>query len=149
MILIKLKIKLKSMLQEFDNYVEKHVDTALKITTELKKLLVSPAADILVAIIPSGTDNRIREQLVNALDKGIEALTIAEKCKQFTDTNEKLKCFIQQMQLRDPLLQDAVLQKLASFLAGFLDGFRLKQSLYDLYTQAKYSVQYPEEQNNH
>jgi hypothetical protein len=69
----------------------------------------------------------------------VEALTIVETCKQYTDTNEKLKCFVTQLQQRDPQLQDAILQKLASLLACQLDGQRLKQSLYDLFTQAKYS----------
>lgn len=128
------------MLHEFDNYVDMHIDTALKITTELKRLLSSPVADALVAIIPGDIDKVIRAQIVNALGKVMEALTIAGNCRQYTDMNDKLKCFIEQLKLHDPQLQDAILQKIASLLAGHLDGQRLKQSLYDLYTQAKYSA---------
>jgi flagellar basal body-associated protein FliL len=47
---------------------------------------------------------------------------------------------VQQIKQRDPQLQDAILQKLASLLAGELDGNKLKQALYDLYTQAKYTT---------
>jgi len=128
------------LLHEFDNYVDMHIDTALKITTELKRLLSSPVADALVAIIPGDIDKVIRAQIVNALGKVMEALTIAGNCRQYTDMNDKLKCFIEQLKLHDPQLQDAILQKIASLLAGHLDGQRLKQSLYDLYTQAKYSA---------
>ena len=135
----KMKTRIKSLLRNFDTYVEAHIDTALTITKSLKSLLSSPAAEILTAIIPGDVDNVIRLQLISALGKAIEALTIVDNCKQYSNLDEKLKCFVEQLQQRDPHLQDAILQKLASLLACHLDGQRLKQSLYDLYTQAKYS----------
>lgn len=136
----KMKSQIKALLRQFDTYVDANIDTALKVTTELKSILSSPAADIITAIIPGEIDDTIRRQLINGLGKVIEALTIVDSCKQLTDINAKLQCFIQQLEKYDPQLQDAVLQKLASLLAGVLDGQRMKQSLYDLYTQAKYSV---------
>ena len=136
----KIKSQLKSLLREFDNYVDEHIDTALKITTALKNALSSPAADILTAIIPGEIDNVIRQELITGLGKALEALTIVDNCRQYTDMNDKLGCFVQQLKLRDPQLQDAVLLKLASLLTGYMDGGRLKQNLYDLYTQAKYAA---------
>jgi hypothetical protein len=135
-----MKSRLRTLLRKFDNYADTHIDIALKITDGLKKILSSPVADIITAAIPGNIDNIIKLQIVNALDKVIAALSIAENCKQYADVNDKLKCFLEQLKLRDPHLQDAILQKLASLLAGHLDGQRLKQSLYDLYTQAKYSA---------
>jgi hypothetical protein len=135
-----IRSQLKTLLRQFDSYIDAHIDTALQITTKLKNVLSSPTADIVTAIIPGDIDNTIRQQLIAVLGKAIEALTIADTCKQYTDVNEKLNCFIEQLKLRDPQLQDAVLQKLASLLTGGLDGQRLKQSLYDLYTQAKFSA---------
>ena len=140
MLCTKMKGQIKALLRDFDNYVDDHIDTALKITTALKNLLSSPVADVLTAIIPGDIDNTIKEDLVAALGKAIEVLTIADSCKQYTDVNALLACFIQQVQQRDPQLQDAILQKLASLLAGHLDGQRLKQNLYDLYTQGKYAA---------
>ena len=140
MLCTKMKGQIKALLRDFDNYVDDHIDTALKITTALKNLLSSPVADVLTAIIPGDIDNTIKEDLVAALGKAIEVLTIADSCKQHTDVNALLACFIQQVQQRDPQLQDAILQKLASLLAGHLDGQRLKQNLYDLYTQGKYAA---------
>jgi hypothetical protein len=136
----KFKSQLKILLRKFDNYLDAHVEVALKVTTGLKKILTSPVADIVTAIIPGNVDNIVKAQIENALNKVIEALAIADSCRECKDVNDKLKCFVAQLQLRDPQLQDAILQKLASLLAGHLDKQRLKQSLYDLYTQAKYSA---------
>lgn len=143
MICNKVKTHLKSLLRQFDNYIDNYIDTALSITIQLQKLLTSPVADIITAIIPGNLDEAIRQQLINALARAAEALSIAETCKQYTDINAKLQCFVQQLQQKDPQLQEAILQKLASLVAGNLDGQRLKQNLYDLFTQAKYSAQKP------
>jgi hypothetical protein len=136
----KIKSQVRSVLQEFDQYVDAHIDTALNITIALQKALSSPVADIITAIIPGTLDSTIKAQLLNALSKAIDALTIVDTCKQYTDLNEKLNCFVQQIKQRDPQLQDAVLQKLASLLSADIDGNKLQQSLYDLYTQAKYTL---------
>ena len=135
-----IKSQVRTLLREFDSYIDAHIDTALQITTELRAILVSPVADILTAIIPGDIDNEIRQQLITALGKAIEALTIADNCKQYTEVDAMLNCFVQQLQQRDPEFRDAVLQKMASLLAATLDGQRLKQNLYDLYTQAKYTA---------
>ena len=134
----KVNAEIKSALKQFDQYVDAHIDTALQITTTLKAMLSSPAADIITSIIPGTADDVLRTQLLNALNKITEALSIVDSCKQYTDLNDKLKCFVQQLSQRDPKLQDAILLKLSSLLAAELDGNKLKQSLYDLYTQAKY-----------
>lgn len=136
----KMKTQVRQLLTQFDTYVERNVDTALQITTRLKAFLSSPVADMLTAIIPGSVDDVIRIQLIAALGKAIEALAVIDSCKQYTDANEKLNCFATQLSQKDPELQDALLQKLASLLAGQLDGNRLKQSIYDLYTQAKYTT---------
>ncbi len=135
----KMRNQLKSLLSEFDSFVDNHIDVALKVTTAIKNALASPVADIITALIPGEIDNALRIQLLNALGKVVEALTIVEECKKYDNLNEKLACFIAQLKERNPELQDAILQKIASLLAFHLDGQRLKQNLYDLYTQAKYT----------
>ena len=140
MFCIKIKNQIRALLRQFDSYVDAHVTLALKITTAIKELLTSPAADIITAIIPGDLDNVIRQQAIAALSKVTEALTIADNCRKCTDANDKIRCFIEQLKLYDPRLQDAILHKLASLLAGQLDGQRLKQNLYDMFTQAKYST---------
>jgi hypothetical protein len=136
----KMRSQIKRMLRQFDNYVNEHINTALKITIALKRVLSSPVADIITTIIPGDVDNIIRQQLLMALEKATTVLLMADKCRRYTSISEKLDCLVRELRQQSPELQDAFLQKLASLLAGELDGNRLKQSLYDLYTQAKYSV---------
>jgi hypothetical protein len=135
-----IKGKLKALLGDFDHFIDGHIDTALMVTTGIKQALSSPVADLITSLIPGNLDNVIKDRLVSALDKAIDALTIVDQCKQYTNVNDKLKCFISQLQQRDPHLQDALLLKLASLLVSELDGQKLKQTLYDLYTQAKYAT---------
>jgi hypothetical protein len=136
----KIKSQIKSALQHFDSYIDAHVDTALKVTTALKNIINSPVADIVTALIPGSLDNTIKAKLLDALNNALQVLNIVDDCKQYTSLNDKLNCFVQEVKKRDPQLQDAILQKLASLISGQLDGNRLKQYLYDLYTQAKYSI---------
>jgi hypothetical protein len=140
MFCIPFKRKVKALLLQIDSYVDAHVTTALQITSAIKSLLSSPAADIITAIIPGDLDNILQQQAIRALEKLADALSIADTCRQCDTTEKKLQCFIAQLQHYDPHLQDAILLKLASLLAGMLDGDRLKQSLYDTYTQAKYAA---------
>lgn len=133
------KKELRKALREFDAFVDAHITTALAITRQLKQVLASPITDVVTAIIPGDLDEAIRQQLLVFLGKAIEALAIADTCRLHTNLNDKLMCFIQQLRLRDPELQDAILLKLASLIAGNLDGQRFRQHLYDLYTQAKFS----------
>lgn len=136
----KVRIKLKKALAQFDQFVDEHAETALKISTALKNVLTSPAADVLTALIPGEADDIIRKHLVAALEQAIGVLTITEQCRQHTDLGERLKCFAQHLSAQSPELRDALLHKLASILTANLDGRRLPAHLYDLYVQAKYAA---------
>ncbi len=135
-----MKNKYRTLLQQFDAYVDQHVDTALAITATLKNLLASPVADMITAIIPGQADDHVKELLIAGLQNAIEVLSIADTCKLHTDMNDKLKCFMLQLGQREPQLQETILQKLASLLTAHLDGQRLRQHFYDLFTQAKYTA---------
>lgn len=136
----KMRGKLKRLLQQIDRYIDEHTETALKITTTLKGMLESPVADIITAIIPGDADELIRKHLIAALDLATNALSIANECAAQKTLNDKLQCFVTQLRKYPPEVQDALLQKLASLLTRQLDGNKRKQSLYDLYTQAKYAA---------
>ena len=131
---------MRKLLRQFDSYIDANIDTAIQVTNTLKAVLSSPVADLVTAIIPGEVDDILKAQLLKALEKAVQALLIADSCKQYSTLNEKLACFAQQLNQRDPQLRDAVLLKLASLLAGFLDSQRFKQHVYDLYTQVKYSA---------
>ncbi len=136
----KVRARIKRILQQFDEYLDEHIDLALSVTTALKKFLASPAADIITALIPGDVDNVIRQHLLAALEKATDMLLITDKCRQHNDIADKLLCLAEELRQRSPELRDALLHRLASLVAGELDGQRLKQSLYDLYTQAKYTA---------
>ena len=136
----KVRARIKRILQQFDEYLDEHIDLALSVTTALKKFLASPAADIITALIPGDVDNVIRQHLLVALEKATDTLLITDKCRQHDDMGDKLLCLAEELRQRSPELRDALLHRLASLVAGELDGQRLKQSLYDLYTQAKYTA---------
>ncbi len=136
----KFKAAIKKLLNQYDSYLEAHVESALSITTAIKKIIGSPVVDILTAIIPGNIDDVIKEQLRAALDKTILALSMVERCKASVDAETRLKCFVEQLSIAEPQLRDAILQKLASMLVGELDGQRFKQSIYDLFTQAGYTA---------
>jgi hypothetical protein len=141
MLFAKIKNKLKVLLNDFDSFIDSHLNIALQITTELKNILSAPPSDILSAIIPASITPALRQEIITAIDQTITTLNLAETCKQYIDLNEKLNCFIQQVQKMDPDLQEAVLQKITSLVTGILHGNSLKQYLYDLYAQIKTSAQ--------
>lgn len=136
----KLRLKIKSLLRQFDSYVEENVDTALKVTTALKAVLSSPVAEILTAIIPSDVDEFVRAKLVYGLGVAIDGLNIVNECKNAVNLEDRLKCFTTEIKKRNPELQEALLSKLASILARTLDDDKKAQHIYDLFVQAKYSA---------
>lgn len=136
----KASAKIKALLKGFNSAIEQHIDLALQVTTALKQVLKGPVGEILTAIIPGQVDDMIRAKLIQGLDKAIEALSIVDACKGQLTLEAKVRCFAEELARRDPQLQDAILQKLASLLTSELDGKRLKQAMYDLYTQGKYTT---------
>lgn len=140
MFCLKFRSRLKHLLNQYDKVVEQHIDTAISVTTNLKNFLKGGYGDIITSIIPGQVDDLIRIRLVKALEKTLDALSIVNTCKDAVGVEQKLKCFVAETSRRDPELRDALLAKLASLLASELDGKRLQQSLYDLYTQAKYTA---------
>lgn len=136
----KMRKKVRLLLNRFDRYVEEHVATALHITTTLKSMLESPVADILTAIIPGNADDIIKRQLIKALADATTALGIINKCSGSTHINDRLLCLLTELKQLPESQREAILHKLASLVASNLDGQRLKQSFYDLYTQVHYTA---------
>lgn len=136
----KLRLKIKLLLKQFDSYLEKHVDTALTVTTALKKFLASPVAQVLTAIIPSDIDEVIRVKLLYGLGIAIDGLNIIDECKDVSSLEDKVQCFINALKKLNPEAQDAVFAKLASILARTLDDDKKAQNIYDLFVQAKFSA---------
>lgn len=120
-----------------DDFLEAHVTQALRLTSALKKLLDSPVADIVEALIPGDIDKLIREKLLLALDASVKALGIIDTCKGLNDA-DKLRCIVAELQKLPKDGRDAVLFKMAALLVKYMHGSKMSQHMYDLITQARY-----------
>lgn len=129
--------KIRSIWNKADDYVEAHVELALKLTGGVKKFLESPTADILEAVIPGDIDKLVRIQLLKAAAAAVKALGIIDACKGLNDA-DKFKCIVAELQKLPKDGQDAVLFKLASLIVKYLHRGKFPQSTYDLLTQGKY-----------
>jgi hypothetical protein len=131
--------KIKQVLQQFDSFIERHAEEALQVTKIIQSALESPVADLLEAIIPGDADTIFKNKLLQALEIGIDALSIVNTCRREASLEAKLHCFVNGLKTVSPDLQDAVFQKLQSILLRELDGNTRKQNIYDLFSQAAYS----------
>jgi hypothetical protein len=135
----KMRQRIRHVMQQFDAYVDAHAETALQITTALKHALESPVADMVTLLIPGTADDALKQHLQQALVRVTDTLLVLSKCSKEHDMNKKLQCLAGELLRQTPEVRDALLHKMASLLTGELDGNRLKQRLYDLYVQAKYT----------
>lgn len=135
-----LRIKIKGLLRQFDSYLERNVDTALKVTTALKYFLDSPIAQILTAVIPTDVDEIIRKKVVYGLSIAVDTLNVVDACKGTQGMEEKVQCFLSEIRKREPALQDAILHKVASIITATLDDNKKSQHVYDLLVQATFSA---------
>ncbi len=131
--------KIKQALQQFDSFIELHAGEALQVTKIIKSALESPLVDLLEAIIPGDADTIFKNKLLQALELGIDTLSIINTCQHEPSLEAKLVCFVNGLKTVSRDLQDAVLQKLQSILLRELDGNTRKQNIYDLFSQAAYS----------
>jgi hypothetical protein len=135
----KTRLKIKQALQQFDAFIERHAEEALRVTKVIKSAMESPLVDLLEAIIPGDADTIFKNNVLQALETGIDTLSIVNTCRQEPTLEAKLVCFVNALKEVSPDLQDAVLQKLQSILLRELDGNTRKQNIYDLFSQAAYS----------
>ncbi|MBE2289347.1 MAG: hypothetical protein IAE95_07315 [Chitinophagaceae bacterium] len=132
--------KIRQLVQHFDEYVEAHAEAALQITTSLKEMLESPAADVVTLLIPGEADDLLKRHIITALEKAVMTLTAVNTCAGEGDINARIKCLMTELAKAAPEVRDALLHKLASLITAALDGGRMKQRDYDLYVQAKYTA---------
>ena len=135
----KTRSKIKQALQQFDAFIERHAEEALRVTKIIKSAIESPLVELLEAIIPGDADTIFKNKVLQALETGIDTLNIVNTCRQEPNLEAKLVCFVKALKEVSPDLQDAVLQKLQSILLRELDGNTRKQNIYDLFSQAAYS----------
>lgn len=128
---------ISSLWNQADDYLEQHVEAALRVTTGFKRFLESPVADVVEAIIPGDIDRLIRQKLIEATTSAVSALGIIDTCKGLNDA-DKFRCIVAELQKLPKAGRDAVLFKLAALITKYLHNGKMPQSTYDLLLQGKY-----------
>lgn len=123
---------------KIDPKIEGYATDALKVTTNIRKWLLSPVAATLVDIIPSEWDNAVRKRLLSALETAVPALQIVDECKG-KPFDEMIKCWVTNLSKLPPSVQAAILQKCQALMTAIQDGKNEKQNLYDMVSQYVYS----------
>ncbi|RTL56233.1 MAG: hypothetical protein EKK37_17320 [Sphingobacteriales bacterium] len=136
--------KIKRIYSQIDDALKQYVPLALTVTRKIKEALQSPAADLIEQLIPGDVDKTIRSLLIKGLDYAITSLLVVDECNAAATLEEKLACYMKYLQKLSPDARDAALIKLASLISKDMHGHQLKQHVYDLFTQGKFSEQKPD-----
>lgn len=112
---------------------------SLEITNRIKKALEHPVSDIITMIIPGDWDDNLKKVILQYLNQAIPYLKVVDNCKE-KDGEDMIICWIDELKKMPKETQDALLIKLASLLTAYQDGKKLKQSLYDYFTQHIYTA---------
>lgn len=136
----KIKAFFERLKAKFNNLLEKHVDTVLKITTVIKNVIDNPVTDVLVKMTPTDKDDKALEKIRAALDITIAKLAIVSKCNEHTTLEEKIQCWIAEIRNYPMDVQHALLVKFGSLMTASLDENKEAQHIYDTTFQANYSA---------
>ncbi len=93
------------------------IHTGVVVTENIKTFVDSPAADILTALIPGETDNRIKIALRAALPAILLQLKLAGSCSNATTPEEITTCAIKTLQSITGDLKSAFLHNLSVLIA--------------------------------
>lgn len=130
----------KNLFNAIPKEIREYASQSLEVTVNIRNFLNSPVADIITAIIPGTWDDSLKVMAVKYLSEAIPYLTIVDECKDATDEESMIKCWVDKLAEYQPEVRDALLFKLATLLtAKFDNNEALKQSFYALAVQAKYT----------
>ncbi|HVX00566.1 MAG TPA: hypothetical protein VHA52_09065 [Candidatus Babeliaceae bacterium] len=114
------------------------------VATNIEAVLKNPVADMLLSVITKGVSDAVLPKVEALLDKVITDLSdgasIEADVNAAPDLEAKFKIFIADLCKYNIVKQDMFLQKICSLLLAGLDNNNLSQSLYDLYSQAAYTL---------
>lgn len=135
--------KIRGVLNLIPHHIREYAAHSLHVTTEIKRVLNSTGAIVLVSLIPGTADDRLRELLLKAIDKATPYLQIVDLCDKEADLEAKVNCWVMQLRLYSPHVQNALLAKFAALLTAIMDDNELRQSSYDYAIQLLYTASKP------
>lgn len=120
------------------------IGEAKTIATNIDAVLKNPIVDTLLSVITKGVSDAVLPKVEVVLEKIITDLSDGAAIKADIDAaptlEAKLSVFITDLSKYNIIKQDMFLQKICSLLLAGLDNNNLSQSLYDLYSQAAYTL---------
>jgi hypothetical protein len=120
------------------------ISVAETIAVNLKAILQNPTVDSFLAALTKGVSTTLLPKVEAFLTTLVADLTIGSAIeadvKAAPDLESKLKIFITDLSKYGITTKDMFIQKICSLILAALDDNTLTQSLYDLYSQASYTL---------
>jgi hypothetical protein len=115
------------------------------VTDNIKKILDSPVADVLTAIIPNDADVQIKCWLRVKIPEILSDMKLADSCSGTKDPSEVTACALKVMKELRPHIQSAVLHNLSVMIAQVVADGKLTWSsgvfILEWYYQHKFKAE--------
>jgi hypothetical protein len=143
-LLSKIWRSIKNLFAGIPDELKAAVHIGVLVAQNVKLFIDSPAADILTALIPGTTDDRIKDILRAQLPIILTNLRLAEDCREITDAEELTACAITTIQSINGDIKSAFLHNLSILVAQaaadgkltWSDGVYLLEWYYQQYKHA-------------
>ena len=135
----KVQPAIKKLISYVDDKLIRYSGIALSVTKAIRKALESGAVIGIVELTQTTKDDHLRNILVDSLDRAILTLELTNTCGQFTNQDERLKCYVESLRKLRPVIQKSMLMKLAQTITKNMDG-RYEAHVYDSIVQAEYTA---------
>lgn len=131
---------LSMLFVDLEAWIHEHVQPSIEAVERLKKIVDSPVANIITALIPGDWDNALKEAFSQRLAKAIDAMHITADIVNEPDWTAKVIKTYQYLQTLSKPMRAAIYKKLAAELAKESGGSeKVKGHAVDLLVQMQYS----------
>ncbi len=120
--------QIKSLFQGIPAELKTAVHIGVLVTENIKNFTDSPIADVLTALIPGDTDDKIKDLLRAKLPAILTELKLTDSCSALTDPNEITACAIKVLQGLDGNIKSAFLHNLSILISEVVSDGKLSWS---------------------
>lgn len=134
-------LKIFGGLKKVEAFLREHVDDALDIANQIKKLVESPTTVILLRLLPDRLQAQAEKALKTLepiLDKTLIALGIGEECLAKATLVDRVACFVEKIREMSPAMRAAVYQKFAAAYVRQASGTDQPDHVLDTLVQVRY-----------
>lgn len=119
---------LKKLFNKAKFYIQQFVTPAVATVENLKKIIDSPAVDIVTAIIPGNVDNVIVAKIRLYLPKVLVVLRISDECLKLTNPDEIILCAVKKLKDYTPDEKAVAFHSMAALLSHYMSDGKLSWS---------------------